>query len=193
MNLIISYDLIYNITVDVLNKKTLIIMTLLLMLLVPSVIAVPKTKDPKPPMPENKKKETINLQETAKLGAGNVYLGSQQISNSGILSIQNGFSAGKINTGDSPISGFDIQTSLSGTYDLNSYQGNYHGQWIITGEGGSFEGTITGKVSVASISGKFTGSGTGEFENQKIKGTFEGSVNNFQVEITIDATISSNI
>ena len=174
------------------HKKAIIISSLLLMLLVPSVIAVPKTKEPKPPTNNNKNKETISFQDSATLGAGNVYLGSQQISESGILSVQNGFSAGKINSGDSPISGFDIQTSLSGTYDLNSYEGNYHGQWIITGEGGFFEGIITGKVSVASISGKFTGSGVGEFENQKIKGVFEGSVNNFQIEITIDATISSN-
>lgn len=162
------------------------------MLLVPSVIAVPKTKEPKPPTPNNNKKETINLKETATISAGNVYLGSQQISNNGILSIQNGFSTGKINSGDSLISGFDIQTTLSGTYDLDTYQGNYHGQWTLTGEGGTFEGTITGKVSVASISGKIIGSGTDEFENQKIKGTFEGTVNNFQVEITIDATITSN-
>ena len=161
------------------------------MLLIPSVIAIPKTKKPKPPMPDNKRKETISFQDSATLGAGNVYLGNQQISDNGMLSVQNGFSVGKIDSGDSPISGFDIQTRLSGTYDLNSYQGNYHGQWIIIGEGGSFEGQITGKVSVASISGKFTGSGIGEFENQKIKGVFEGSVNDFQVEISIDATISS--
>ena len=167
-------------------------MTFLLILLIPSVTAVPKTKEPKPPTPNNKIKETISYQDSAVIGAGNIYLGNQEISDKGILSVQNGFSAGKINGGDSPISGFDIQTILSGTYDLNTYQGNYHGEWIITGENGSFEGSITGKVDIASISGKFTGFGSGEFEKQKIKGVFEGTVNNFQVEITIYATISSN-
>lgn len=162
-----------------------------LLLLVPVVIAVPKTKEPKPPTPNNKRKETTNFQDSAILGAGNIHLGTQQISDAGVLSIQNAFSTGKIDEGNSPISGFEIQTSLSGTINLNSYNGNYHGQWIIIGENGAFEGTITGKVSMAYISGKFTGSGIGDFENQKIKGTFEGSVNDFQVKITFDATISS--
>jgi hypothetical protein len=174
-----------------LTKKITIITTLLLFILIPAVIAVPKTKDPKPPkIPNNPKKETISFQDSATIGAGNIYLGNQEISDSGILYVKNGISIGKINNGNSPISGYEIQTSLSGTYDLNSYQGNYHGQWIITGENGAFEGTVNGKVSTASISGKFIGNGIGDFENQKIKGTFKGSVNNFQVEITIEATIS---
>jgi hypothetical protein len=174
------------------TKKVIMIMTILLMLLVPSVIAVPKIKETKTPkIPNSPKKEIISFTESATLGAGNIYLGNQQISDTGILYIQNAISIGKINTGDSPISGFEIQTSLSGTLNLNTYLGDYHGQWISTGESGAYEGTINGKVSVSSISGKFIGIGIGEFENQKIKGTFEGLVNNFQVEITIKATITS--
>jgi hypothetical protein len=175
-------------------KKVIALLIILLFLLVPSVIALPKTKEPKTPkIPDNQRKEAISFLENATLGAGNIYLGNQQISDTGILYIQNGISIGKINSGNSPISGFEIQTFLSGTLDLNTYMGNYHGDWIVSGEIGTFEGKINGKVSVASISGKFTGTGTGEFENQKIKGSFEGSVNNFKVEITIEATISSKI
>lgn len=174
-----------------LRKKLIIVTILLLFILIPTVIAIPKTKDPKPPkIPNNPKKETISFQDSATIGAGNVYLGNQEISDTGILYVKNGISIGNINSGNSPISGYEIQTSLSGTYDLNSYEGNYHGQWIITGDNGAFEGTVNGKVSAASVSGKFIGNGIGEFENQRIKGTFEGSVNNFLVEISIEATIS---
>ena len=52
---------------------------------------------------------------------------------------------------------------------------------------------ITGKVEVATIFGKFVGHGTDAFEGQKIKGDFVGSVNNYQIEITIQATITSKI
>jgi hypothetical protein len=161
---------------------------------VPSAIAIPKIKEPKPKTPRapnNPKKEIINFTESATLGAGNIYLGNQEIDNTGTLYVQDAISTGKINSGDSPISGFEIQTSLSGTLDLNTYLGAYHGQWIITGQGGTFEGTINGEVAVTNISGNFVGKGTGNFEDQKIKGTFQGSVNNFQIEITLLATISS--
>ncbi len=171
-------------------KKTVIIMALLLMLLVESAIALPKTKDPKPKPPNNSKKESITFTETATLTAGNTYLGNQIIDN-GILYVQDAISIGTINSGDSPISGFEIQTSLSGTLDLTTYLGSYDGQWIIISQSGTFEGTITGEVAVATISGKFVGHGTDYYEGQKLKGTFEGSVNNFQVEITIQATITS--
>jgi len=174
-------------------KKTVIIMGLLLLILVESAIALPKTKEPKikpPNLPNNPKKEKITFTEAATLTAGNIYLGNQII-DSGILYVQDAISMGTINSGDSPISGFEILTSLSGTLDLNTYLGSYYGQWIITSQSGTFEGTITGEVAVATISGKFVGFGTGYFEGQKIKGTFEGSVNNFQVEIIIQATIKS--
>lgn len=176
-------------------KKTVLIIALLLLLLVESAIALPKTKDPKPKPPKtpnNPNKETISFTETATLTAGNIFLGNQII-DTGILYVQDALSSGTTNSGDSPISGFEIQTSLSGTLDLNTYLGSYYGQWIITGQRGTFEGTITGKVAVATISGKFVGHGTDYFEGQKIKGTFEGSVDNFQVEITIQATITSKI
>jgi hypothetical protein len=175
------------------SKKALIIMALLLLLLVESAVAIPKTKEPKPKppkIPNNPKIETIILTDSATLTAGNIYFGNQIIDNE-ILYVQDAISTGIINSGDSPISGFEIQTSLSGTLDLNTYRGSYDGQWIITSQSGTFEGTITGKVAVATISGKLVGQGTGYFEGQKIKGTFEGSVSNFQVEITIQATITS--
>ncbi len=177
--------------ISLMSKKVIMMMTILLMLLVPSVIAVPKIKEPKTPkIPNSPKKEKISFTETAILGAGNIYLGNQQIIDT-TLYIQDAISTGIINSGDTPISGFEIQTSLSGTLDLNTYIGSYNGQWIITSQNGTFVGTITGKVSVASIYGKIVGQGTDEFEGQKIKGVFEGSVNNYQVEITIQATITS--
>jgi hypothetical protein len=176
------------------QKKTVIITTLLLLLLIESAIAIPKTKEPKPKPPKNPnnpKIETITFTETASLGAGNIHLGTQEIIDTGILYVQDAISTGIVNGADSPISGFEILASLSGTLDLSTYHGSYNGEWIITSQSGSFEGTINGKVEVATISGKFIGHGTGNLENQKIKGTFEGSVNNFQVEITIQATITS--
>lgn len=176
------------------SKKAIIMTTLLLLLIVPSAIAIPKIKEPKPPTPKTPNKlktETITFTESATLGAGNIYLGNQEIDKTGTLHVQDAISTGKINSGDSPISGFEIQTSLSGTLDLETYLGAYHGQWIINGQGGTFEGTIDGKVAVTSISGNFVGKGTGDLEDQKIKGTFEGSVNNFQIEITLQAKISS--
>ena len=174
-------------------KKTLLIIALLLLLLVESAIALPKTKDPKPKppkIPKNPKIETITFTEIAKLGAGNIYLGNQEIINTGTIFVQDAISTGIVNTGDSPISGFEIQTILSGTLDLNTYHGTYNGEWTLTSPTGAFEGTINGKVEIATIYGKFIGQGTGNFENQKIKGTFIGSVNNFQIEITIQATIT---
>lgn len=174
-------------------RKAAIITILLLLFLLPTAITIAKIKEPKPKppkIPNNPKRETINFTESATLGAGNIYLGNQEIIDS-ILFVQDAISTGTINSGDSPISGFEIETSLSGTLDLNTYLGSYDGQWIIANQSGTFEGTITGKVAVATISGKFVGHGTGDFEGQKIKGTFEGSVNNFQVDITIHATITS--
>jgi hypothetical protein len=174
------------------SKRTVIITALLLLLLVESAIAIPKPKEPKPPkIPKNSKIETITLTETATIGAGNIYLGTQEIIDTGTIHIQDAISTGTINNGESPISGFEIQTILSGTLDLNTYHGTYNGEWTITSPTGTYEGTINGKVAVATISAKFIGHGTGNFEGQKIKGTFEGSVNNFQVEITIQATITS--
>lgn len=170
-------------------KKVTIILFLFL-LLVPTVIAMPQNRKPKLPKPTNNPKETTTFTETAILGAGNVYIVNQQIIDT-TLYVQDAISTGTINSGDTPISGFEILTSLSGTLDLNTYLGSYNGQWTITSQSGTFEGTITGKVSVASINGRFNGRGTGEFEGQKIKGVFEGSVSNFQVEITIQATITS--
>jgi hypothetical protein len=186
--LIVSYDLIQMILQ--MPKKAIIIAFLFLLLLVPSAIAIPQTAKPKPPKPPHNPIETITFTESATLGAGNIYLGNQQIIDT-TLYIQDAVSTGIINSGDTPISGFEIQTSLSGTLDLNTYLGSYNGQWIITSQNGTFVGTITGKVSVASIYGKIVGQGTDEFEGQKIKGVFEGSVNNYQVEITIQATITS--
>ncbi|UCH32599.1 MAG: hypothetical protein JSV05_04270 [Candidatus Bathyarchaeota archaeon] len=167
-------------------KKAVIITVLLLLVLAESAIAIPKTKPPKPDHPIIE----ITFTESATLGAGNVYLGNQQI-DAGILYVQDAISTGSIGNGDSPISGFEILTSLSGTLDLNTYLGSYYGEWIITGEGGTFEGSINGKVAVATISGRFVGQGTGDFEGHKIKGTFEGSINNYQIEMTIHATITS--
>jgi hypothetical protein len=181
------------------QKKTMIIITaLLLLLIVPSAIAIPKTKEPKtkpkpktPKTPIGPKRETITFTESATLGAGNIYVGNQQIDDAGILYVQDAISTGTVNSGDSPISGFEILTSLGGTLDLSTYLGSYNGQFVITGKSGSFEGTINGEVEVATISGKFVGHGIGDFEGQKIKGIFEGSVNNFKIEITIQATITS--
>ena len=179
----------------VLRKKIVIIITtILLLLLVQSVIAVPKNKDPKPDnpnKPDNPQQEITIFTESATLGAGNIYLGNQEISNNGILYVQDAISTGSIPSGDSPISGFEIQTSLSGTIDLNTFLGSYTGNWIITSESGSFEGTIVGNVAVATISGKFVSHGTGDFEGQKIKGTFEGSVNNFKIELTLQVTLTT--
>ena len=186
--LIISYDLIQ--VILPMPKKAIIITFLFLLLLVPSAIAIPRTAKPKPPKPPHNPIETTTFTESATLGAGNIYLGNQQIIDT-TLYIQDAISTGIINSGDTPISGFEIQTSLSGTLDLNTYLGSYNGQWIITSQNGTFVGTITGKVSVASIYGKIVGQGTDEFEGQKIKGVFEGLVNNYQVEITIQATITS--
>lgn len=175
-------------------KKPLLITILFLILFTESVIAVPKTKDPKPKppkLPKNSKTAPIIFTEKATLGAGNIYLGNQKITETGSLHIQDAVSIGTIDKGYTPISGFKIETCLSGTLDLATYFGSYGGKWIITGHSGTFEGTITGKVEVATIFGKFVGHGTGDFEGQKIKGTFKGSVNYFQVEISIEATISS--
>ena len=180
--------------ISMILKKAIVITALLLLLIVPSAIAIPKTKEPKPKTPKTPKgpkMETVIIAETATMNAGNIYLGNQEIDDAGILHVQGALSTGKISSGGSPISGFEIQTSLSGILDLNTYLGSYHGQWMITGQGGTFEGTINGKVEVTIISGNFVGHGTGDFESQKIKGIFEGSVNNFQIEITIQATITS--
>jgi hypothetical protein len=103
--------------------------------------------------------------------------GSQELSDDGILSVQDASSTGTINSGNSPISGSTVQATLSGTLDLNTYLGSYHGKWIITGQIGAFEGTVTGKVAVATVYGHFVGQGIEGFEGQKIMGTFEGSVN----------------
>lgn len=166
-------------------KKAVAIVVLFLLLLVPPVIAIPKTTGPKPP-----KKETVTFTASATLSAGNIYLGKQEIIGN-VLYVQDAVSTGTINGADSPISGFNVETSLGGRLDLDTALGSYNGRWVIIGESGTFEGTITGNVAVATISGKFVGQGTAGFEDQKIKGTFEGSVNNFQVVITIRATITS--
>jgi uncharacterized protein with FMN-binding domain len=175
-------------------KKTLIIAAFLLLILVESAIAIPKTKDPKPKppkTPKNPKMEPITFTETAILDAGNVYLGNQEIIN-GILYVQDAISTGTVNNAQSPISGFQIETLLGGKVDLNTFLGDYSGKWIINGQSAGFDGTITGKVEVATIYGKFNGQGTGNFAGQRIKGTFEGQVNNYKIEITIQATISQN-
>ena len=174
-------------------KKAIIITALLLVLIVPSAIAIPKNKEPKPKKPKtpySPRMETVTFEELATLSAGDVYLGDQEIDDAGILHVKDAISTGKISSQGSPISGFEIKTRLSGALDLNTYLGSYHGKWIITGQGGTFEGTINGKVAVTVISGNFVGQGTGDFEGQKMKGTFEGSVNNFQIEITMQATIN---
>ena len=176
------------------RKKTIIFALILLLLLTESAVAVPKNKEPKPKVPKvprSPKIETISFVEKANLGAGNVYLGNQEIVESGILYIQDAVSTGIVNIGASPISGFNIEATLSGTLDLNTFKGNYEGDWILIGTSGSFEGTINGNVEVASISGKFNGQGTNAFEGQKLKGTFIGQVNNYKIEITITATITS--
>lgn len=174
-------------------KATTIIAVLLLLLIVPSVMAIPKTKEPKAEIPNNPKKEKTIFTTSAILVAGDTYLGNQEFNENGILSIQDAVSIGKITGEESPISGFEILTILSGTFDPNTYYGTYHGQWIISSPSGSFEGTINGKVTVANIYGQFIGKGTGAFEDQMIRGTFEGSVNDYQVEITIQATITHKI
>ncbi len=166
-------------------KKTVTIMVLLLVLLIPSALATPKPKDPKPP-----KIETTTFTESATLDAGNIYLGNQEITGN-ILYVRDAISTGTINSGDSPISGFSIETRLSGTLDLDTYLGSYNGRWAIKSQSGTFEGTVTGSVAIATISGRFVGQGTGDLEGQKIKGTFEGSVNNFKVVMAIQVTISS--
>lgn len=168
-------------------KKAVLLTALLLLLLVPSAMAIPKTKESKP---NNPKKETITFTESATLGAGNIYSGNQEIIDN-ILYVQDAISTGIINGEDLPISGFKVETTLSGTLDLNTYLGSYNGRWTITDQSGTFEGTINGEVVVTTISGKFVGHGAGDFEDQKIKGTIEGSVYNFQVQIIIQATIIS--
>ena len=92
------------------RKKAVILMVLLLLLLVPSVIAIPKNKEPKTKTtktPNNQKIEKIIITESATLEAGNIYLGNHQIDDTGILYVQNAISTGKINNGISAISGFE--------------------------------------------------------------------------------------
>ena len=176
------------------RKKTIILTALLLLLFVESAVAVPKNQGPKPKVPKpprSPKIDTISFVEQANLDAGNIYLGTQEIIDTGILQVQNAISTGIVSTGESPISGFNIETTLSGTCDLNTFEGNYEGDWILTGQGGSFEGSINGKVEVASISGRFNSKGTGLFEGQKLKGSFEGQVNDYKIEIIIKAIITS--
>ncbi len=176
------------------RKKTIILVTLLLLLFVESVLAVPKNKEPKPKVPKpprSPKIDTISFVEQANLDAGNIYLGTQEIIDTGILHVQNAISTGIVSTGESPISGFNIETTLSGTVDLNKFKGTYEGDWILTGQSGSFEGSINGKVEVASISGRFNSEGTGLFKGQKLKGSFEGQVNDYKIEIIIKAIITS--
>ena len=175
------------------RKKTIILIALLLLLFVESAVAVPKNKEPKPKVPKpprNPKIDTIRFVEQASLDAGNIHLGTQEIIDTGILYVQNAISTGTVSTGESPISGFNIETTLSGTCDLNTFKGNYEGDWILIGPSGTFEGSINGKVEVASISGRFNSEGTGLFEGQKLKGSFEGQVNDYKIEITIEATIT---
>ena len=175
------------------TKKPLVIMALVLLLLVETALAIPKTDAPKskpPNIPKKPKQETVDFTESASLSAGNIYLGNQII-DAGVLYVQDAISTGTVNSGDSPISGFEIQTSLRGSLDLNTYQGYFVGKWIITDDqSGAFEGSINGKVDVAKIYGKFVGRGTDSFEGQKIKGDFKGTVNNYQIKITIQATIT---
>jgi hypothetical protein len=174
----------------IMSSKIVIISFLILLLLIPSVIAVPKPKDPKPPKQPNGPKTKIALTESAVLGVGNVYLGNQEIIDN-ILFVEDAISTGTINQGDSPISGFYIQIVLSGTLDLDTYSGSGNGRWAFISPSGTFQGTITGAVADGVISGHFVGHGTGYFEGQKIKGTFEGKANSVQVEILIQATITS--
>ena len=173
------------------SKKSAIIVIMLL-LLIPSVIAVPKPKEPKPAKPPNNPKVEINFTEKASLGVGNVYLGNQEIINS-ILYVQDAITTGTFEKGDSPISGFEIQIILSGTLDLNTYSGSGNGKWIFIGQSGTFQGAITGSVLNGTISGQFVGHGTENFDGQKIKGTFEGSANSIKAEITIKATITAKM
>lgn len=176
------------------RKKIIILTIILILLFIESAVAVPKNKEPKPKIPKAPKSPKIDSTtfiEKANLDAGNVYLGNQEIIDSGILYIQNAISTGTVNSGDSPISGFKIETTLSGTLDLNTFKGNYQGDWILSGESGGFVGSINGKVEVTKISGRFSGEGTGDLADQKIKGTFEGQVNNYKIEITFYALISS--
>jgi hypothetical protein len=174
------------------SKKSAIIVIMLL-LLIPSVIAAPKPKEPKPVKPPNHNpKAEVNFTEKGSLGVGNVYLGNQEIINS-ILYVQDAITTGTFDKGDSPISGFEIQIILSGTLDLNTYSGSGNGKWIFIGQSGTFQGSITGNVLNGIISGQFVGHGTENFEGQKIKGAFEGSANSIKAEITIKATITAKM
>jgi len=173
-------------------RKVAIIAVLLLLLLIPSVIAITKPKEPKPPKTPNKPKTEITFTEKATLGVGNVYQGNQEIIEN-ILYVQDAITTGTIDNGDSPISGFEVQIILGGELSLDTYAGSGNGQWVFISQSGTYQGAITGSVANGIISGQFVGHGTENFDGQKIKGTFEGSVKNFQVEITIRATITSKI
>ncbi len=171
------------------TKKTLSLIIVLTLIFMESALAAPITKDIKPKIP---KKGKTTFTEAIILDLGTAYLENQEIAENNIIHLQ-GTLSGTLNNGDTPISGFNLQTQLSGTLNLNTYSGAYNGKWIITNNSGTFEGTITGNVEVTTISGEFNGHGKGEFEGQKIKGVFRGSVNNLQAVILIQATITSKI
>ena len=171
-------------------RKATIIAVIFLLLLIPSVIAAPKPKEPKPPKTPNNSKTEITFTEKATFDVGTVYLGNQEIIDD-ILYAQDAITTGTFENGDSPIAGFEIQIIFSGTLDLNSYAGSGNGRWTFIGQSGTFQGTITGVVSGGIISGQFVGHGTESFQNQKIKGTFEGPANSIKAEIIIQATITA--
>ena len=79
------------------RKKIIILTIILLLLFVESAIAVPKNKEPKPKVPKpprSPKIDIISFIEKANLDAGNIYLGSQEIIDAGILYIQDAISTG---------------------------------------------------------------------------------------------------
>jgi len=164
-------------------KKFALPAVVLILFVISPIMAVPKTKSP--------------LTARASLVAGNVFMGTQWITEDGTLHVKEAISVGTVTS----ISGADISgtlwTSLSGSGDLNTGVGSFHGRWAIITIDGSFEGNVVGVIIATSsttsqISGTFSGYGTGGYAKQKIKCSFEGEaiMSVLQVEVDIEGMLT---
>lgn len=162
----------------------LVVVLLLLVVLTP-VRAAPKTK--------------TRFAAKASLVAGNISMGTQSITQQGILHVKGAISEGTVTSISGPDISGTLWTILDGSGNLNTGDGSFHGKWTITTVNGTLEGSTVGDVVLTNstfgwISGSFSGQGTINHTEQKLKASFEGQVTMgiLQVELAIEGIVSTS-
>jgi hypothetical protein len=163
------------------NKKYLVFVMALLVLVIVAPVMVPVMAAP-----------AVKTPYTAVVSLTITDPGEVWTTRGGIQHVKGVFAEGSFDSAILPESGI-MQKEFDFTVNVNTGKGTIHGKFVLTVGAigtleGSFRGIITGGIYLA---GTVVGCGTGGFEGLKTMGIWEGEIDGAQIENVLEAILLS--